>query len=371
MLGRRLIIMLLAVALVVAALAAYKGLSIKKQMAQLSAPRPPIVVSAESAQSMDWQSRLPAIGSLKAFQGVELTAEVSGTVNEVLFKSGQQVTLGQALLQMDGSVERAMLDTAIASRNLARVEYERGKNLAGKQAISKSEFDRLNAELIKAEASVKQLQASLDKKHIQAPFAGTIGIRQVDVGDYLNPGKAFATLQDLSKLYVDFFLPEQDVPKIRVGQSVQVQVAAYPKQTFTGELSAFDPKVDDNTRNLKVRALLPNPEGKLLPGMFANLQVLLPHSEEAIVVPQTALTYTLYGNSVYVVRKAEQGDDLIAERRFVESGEQRDGLVVISKGLVAGDQVITSGQLKLDNGASVRLVDDPALPRTSQAGSAE
>ncbi|HSC82950.1 MAG TPA: efflux RND transporter periplasmic adaptor subunit [Pseudomonas sp.] len=371
MLLRRMLIMLGVVALIVLALAAVKAYSVYQQIQMFSAPQPAISVSAANAEQIPWQSRLPAIGTLKAFQGVDMTAEVEGTVSQVLFQSGEKVKLGQPLLQLDSQVEQAILATAVAVRGLARVEYERGKNLAGKQAISKSEFDRLNAELLKAEASVSQLQASLDKKRILAPFAGTIGIRQVDTGDYLSPGATIATLQDLSTLFVDFYLPEQAVPKLAVGQQVRISVAAYPGESFVGEISALNPKVEETTRNLQVRAMLANPDNKLLPGMFANLEVLLPGEQQAVVVPETAITYTLYGNSVYVIgeKKDDKGaivkDDkgqaeLVVERRFVTTGERRDGRVVIGKGLKAGEQVVTSGQLKLDNGAHVVIVADQA-----------
>jgi membrane fusion protein (multidrug efflux system) len=377
MLLRRMLIMLGVVLAVVLALAAYKGFSIYQQIQMFSAPQPAISVSAAVAEEKAWQSRLPAIGTLKAFQGVDLTSEVQGTVKEVLFQSGEKVTLGQPLLQLDSDVERAILSTAEAVRALARVEYERGKKIAGKQAISKSEFDRLNAELLKAEASVSQLKAELDKKRILAPFAGTIGIRQVDNGDYLSPGTAFATLQDLSRLYVDFFLPEQAVPQLAIGQQVRVGVAAYPGEVFAGEIVALNPKVEETTRNLQVRAMLPNPDNKLLPGMFANLEVLLPGEKSQVVVPETAITYTLYGNSVYVIgeRKDDKGqvvkDDkgqaqLVVERRFVETGERRDGVVLVLKGLKPGERVVTAGQLKLDNGAHVAIIDDQAL--TQDAG---
>lgn len=371
MLLRRMLIMLGVVLAVVLALAAYKGFSIYQQIQMFSAPQPAISVSAAVAREQPWQSRLPAIGTLKAYQGVDLTAEVQGTVKEVLFQSGEKVTLGQPLLQLDSEVERAILATAEAVRALARVEYQRGQDLIKRQAISKSEFDRLNAELLKAEASVTQLKAELDKKRILAPFAGTIGIRQVDTGDYLSPGTSFATLQDLSRLYVDFFLPEQDYPQLAIGQNVRLSLAAYPGEVFSGEISALNPKVEETTRNVQVRAMLPNPDNKLLPGMFANLEVLLPGEKPQVLVPETAITYTLYGNSVYVIgeQKDDQGavvkDDkgqprLVVERRFVETGERRDGQVLVLKGLKAGEQVVTAGQLKLDNGAHVAIVEDQA-----------
>ncbi|PAV47794.1 efflux transporter periplasmic adaptor subunit [Pseudomonas sp. HAR-UPW-AIA-41] len=382
MLRRRMFIMLGITLLVVLALAAYKGFSIYQQVQTFSAPQPAINVSAAPAELRPWQARLPAIGTLKAFQGVDLSTEVDGTVRELLFQSGEQVRAGQPLLQLDSAVERAILDTAIAVRSLARVEFERGKNLAAKQAISKSEFDRLNAELLKAEASVSQLQASLDKKRLHAPFSGTIGIRQVDVGDFVSTSTVIATLQDLSQLFIDFYLPEQAAPKLAVGQEVEVSVAAYPGEQFMAKIVALNPKVEDSTRNLQVRAQLPNPQGKLLPGMFANLSVLLPGQAEALTVAETAITFTLYGNSVYVV-VPKQGDDgkpqlddkgqpyLVVERRFVKTGERRAGRVVIESGLKAGEQVVTSGQLKLDNGAHVAIVADTALTLNQDASVAQ
>src|SRR3990167_6293931 len=341
MLLRRMLIMLGVVLLVVLALAAYKGFSIYQEIQMFSAPQPAISVDAATAEERPWQGRLPAIGTLKAFQGVDLTVEVGGTVQQVLFRSGEQVTLQQPLIQMDSDVEQASLATAQAELGLARVEFERGRSLIKRQSISKSEFDRLSASLQKANASVAQLQAQLAKKRILAPFAGTIGIRQVDVGDYLSSGTTIATLQDLSKLYVDFFLPEQAVPKLAVG--------------------------------VRVRAMLVNPESKLLPGMFANLEVLLPGEQNLIVVPETAITYTLYGNSVYVIDEKKGEDDqvvkdakgqaeLVVERRFVDTGERREGQVVISKGLQAGEQVVSAGQLKLDNGAHVSIANAQAKP---------
>ncbi|PAU57855.1 efflux RND transporter periplasmic adaptor subunit [Pseudomonas indica] len=384
MLLRRMLIMLGVVVLVILALAAYKGFSIFQQIQQFSAPQPPINVGAVTAEEGPWQTRLPAIGTLKAYQGIDLTVEVAGTVRDVLFRSGEKVSLNQPLIQMDSDVEKASLATAEAELGLARVEFERGRNLVGRQAISKSEFDRLAATLEKSNASVAQLKATLAKKRILAPFAGTIGIRQVDVGDYLASGTTIATLQDLSTLYVDFFLPEQNAPQLAIGQRVRVSVAAYPGEVFEGQISAINPKVETTTRNLQVRATLDNPDEKLLPGMFANLDVLLPEEPSRVRVPETAITYTLYGNSVYVIaeKKAEQGNVqkdekgqpvLVVERRFVETGQRRDGWVVILKGLQAGERVVTDGQLKLDSGAHVAIVDSLALPAepNSQTGAAQ
>ncbi len=373
MLLRRMLFMLGAVLVVVLALAAYKGYSIYQQVQTFSAPQPAISIDAATAEQRPWQSRIPAIGTLIAFQGVDLTVEVGGTVQKVLFTSGENVGFEQPLIQMNSDVEQANLATAQADLGLARVEYERGRSLINRQSISKSEFDRLAASLQKADASVAQLQAQLAKKRILAPFAGTIGIRQVDVGDFLASGTTIATLQDLSKLYVDFFLPEQAVPKLAIAERVLFQVAAYPGEVFEGEISAINPKVENTTRNVQVRAMLANPENKLLPGMFANIEVLLPGDEQVVVVPETAINFTLYGNSVYLINeKKDESDQVVkddngqaelsVERRFVETGERREGQVVISKGLQAGERVVSAGQLKLDNGAHVSIANAPAKP---------
>jgi len=366
MLLRRMLLMLLLVIAVVAGLAVYKVKSIQQQIAQFTAPRPPIAVSMALAEQQPWQERLPAIGSLTAAQGINLTAEVAGTVRELLFKSGEKVSKGQPLLQLDDAVERATLAAAEADLGLSKIEFERIRTLLEKKLASQSDFDRQSAQLQRNSATVSQLKALLAKKRIVAPFAGTIGIRQVDVGDFLNAGTPIATLQDLSTLYVDFFVPEQVVPQLAVGQKVQLEAAAWPRQPFTGELSAISPKVDEATRNVQVRASLPNPDEKLLPGMFANLEVLLPEVPQRIVVPETAITYSLYGNSVYVIvekapEQAEGETELVVERRFVETGARRGGKVVIVKGLNAGEQVVSSGQLKLDNGARVAIAEDNAL----------
>ncbi|MFB4393912.1 MULTISPECIES: efflux RND transporter periplasmic adaptor subunit [unclassified Pseudomonas] len=368
MLRRRMLIMLAVVLLIVLALAGIKAFSIYRQIQMFSAPKPPISVAAAKAEQRTWQERLPAVGSLKALQGVELSLEVAGTVRSLHFDSGQQVKAGQLLLELDSEQETALLGTAQADLGLAKVDYNRGSQLVGDSAISRGEFDRLSAQYRRNQAVVDQLKASLAKKSMRAPFSGTIGIRQVDIGAYLASGTVIATLQDLSSLYVDFNVPEQALPQLALGQQVQVQVAAFPGQTFSAAISALNPKVEESTRNLLVRATLPNPDGKLLPGMFASLLVLLPDPRPQVVVPESAITYTLYGNSVYVAteKKAEDGQaQLVAEQRAVQTGERRDGVVVVSQGLEAGEQVVTAGQLKLTPGAAIRISQDPPVKPSS------
>ncbi|CAM3886986.1 Multidrug resistance protein MdtA [Pseudomonas reidholzensis] len=381
MLRRRMLIMLAVVLLIVVMLGGYKAFSIYQQIQVFSAPKPPISVAAATAEQRQWQQRLPAVGSLKALQGVELSLEVAGTVKSLHFDSGQQVKAGQLLLQLDSGEETALLGTAQADLGLAKVDFGRGSQLVVDQAISRGEFDRLSAQYRRNQAVVEQLKASLQKKSLKAPFSGTLGIRQVDIGDFLASGTVIATLQDLSSLYVDFNVPEQALPQLSLGQQVLVQVAAFPGQTFTASLSAINPKVEESTRNLLVRATLANPERKLLPGMFGNLLILLPDPQPQVVVPESAITYTLYGNSVYVVSPKKDKDgqpektadgqpQLIAEQRTVLTGERRDGLVVVSQGLAAGDQVVSAGQLKLTPGAAIRISQAPAKPSDTPSSAA-
>ena len=393
MLRRRMLIMLGAVIVVVLILAAFKYNAISRQIAQFQAPKPAVAVEAAEARLQTWQSQLRSIGTLRAVQGIDLTTEVAGTVSAVSFRSGQKVEKNQPLIVLDAAVEQANLATAEAELGLARAEYERGRSLLARQALSRSEFDRLEASLQKASASVEQLKASLAKKRILAPFSGTIGLRQVDLGDYLSAGTPIATLQDLSTLQVDFSLPEQQVPQVAVGQPVRLELAAYPGETFEGTITAINPKVDISTRNVQVRAELDNPDGRLLPGMFADLRVLLPIEAPRVVVPETAVSYSLYGDAVFVVvdkpaaaaqadadadadADAEQAaspaasDGLVLERRFVETGDRRDGLVVLTEGIEPGERVVVSGQLKLDNGTPVTLAEtrtlDPRTPDTAE-----
>ncbi|AHL76560.1 RND transporter [Stutzerimonas stutzeri] len=379
---RRMLLMLGAVIVVVLILAAVKFNSIYSQIQQFKAPKPPIDVEAVVSSRQPWQSRLPAIGTLTASQGIDLSVEIAGTISDVQFRSGEKVSKGQPIVLLDSEIEQASLTAAEADLHLAKVEFERARSLIDRQAISRSEFDRLNAESQKAAATVAQLKASLAKKRILAPFSGTIGIRQVDVGDFVAAGTPIATLQDLSTLFVDFYLAEQQVPLLALGQPVRIQVAAFPGEQFEGKIVALNPKVETTTRNVQVRAELANPGERLLPGMFADLQVLLPSEEPQVVVPETAITYTLYGNSVLVVKEGqapepEEGTEaperrepyLVVERRFVETGERRDGRVVILKGIEAGEQVVIAGQLKLDTGAHVAIAEKRTLELEPNSGS--
>lgn len=364
--GRRMITMLSIVLLVVLMLASYKAFWVYQQLQLLHAPKPPVSVAVATALEQPWQRQLPAAGTLKALQGINLSIEVPGVVTQLHFDSGQVVKQGQTLLQLENQAERAALDVALADRSLARQNFQRGRELVAINAISQEEFDRLSAEFNRNNAVVAQRRTALDKKRIVAPFNGTLGIRQVNIGDYLQSATVIASLQDADSLYVDFHIPEHAVQLIKIGQSVRIEVSARPGLSSLATISAIDPIVDTQTRNVLVRATLTHPPADLLPGMFAHLQVLLTNPGLHIVIEESAIAYSPYGQYVYVVapRKNSEGRDeldaegkplLIAEQRLVETGERRDGTIVIAKGLAKGEQVVTAGQIKLQNGTPVRI----------------
>lgn len=364
--GRRMITMLSIVLLVVLMLASYKAFWVYQQLQLLHAPKPPVSVAVATALEQPWQRQLPAAGTLKALQGINLSIEVPGVVTQLHFDSGQVVKQGQTLLQLENQAERAALDVALADRSLARQNFQRGRELVAINAISQEEFDRLSAEFNRNNAVVAQRRTALDKKRIVAPFNGTLGIRQVNIGDYLQSATVIASLQDADSLYVDFHIPEHAVQLIKIGQSVRIEVSARPGLSSLATISAIDPIVDTQTRNVLVRATLTHPPADLLPGMFAHLQVLLTNPGLHIVIEESAIAYSPYGQHVYVVAPRKNSEDrdeldaegkplLIAEQRLVETGERRDGTIVIAKGLAKGEQVVTAGQIKLQNGTPVRI----------------
>src|SRR5581483_7083319 len=324
---------------------------------------PPATVSAEAARTERWIERLTSIGTLIASQGVDVTSQVAGIATEVLIESGADVGQGTKLVQLDTSVEVADLASAIATHREAEVAYARQADLMNKKVTSEANLDTARAKQETAEAAVNRIRALIAQKAIVAPFSGRVGIRKVEKGQYVSAGMALVSLQALDPIRADFPMPEQHIGKLQVGETVEVTVDAYPGQVFKGEIQSLDARVAQDTRTLLVRAILPNKERKLLPGMFANVTVLVGNAAEVVTVPRTAVTYSLYGDSVYVVKPAQAtegsasaagqsaGERLVAERRFVRAGQVREDRVAITFGLEAGEQVITTGQLKLNSGA--------------------
>jgi membrane fusion protein, multidrug efflux system len=346
---------------------------------------PPVTVTAEPARVERWIERLASIGTLIASQGVEVTSQVAGIVTEVLIDSGKEVPLGTKLVQLDSSVELADLDNAVAVQREAELAYERQADLMQKRVTSEANLDTARAKREVAGAAVKRIQAVIAQKAIASPFAGRLGIRKVEKGQYVSAGMALVSLQALDPIRADFPMPEQYVGKLKVGQPIELTVDAFPGQVFKGEIQSLDARVAQDTRTLLVRGLLPNPDRRLLPGMFANVTVLVGDPRAVVTVPRTAVTYSLYGDSVYVVKRAPAGDAapsavgsaaaaapgqpaapaLVVERRFVRTGQVRDDRVAVTFGLEAGEDVVTTGQLKLNPGASV-LIDNSQKPKPAE-----
>ncbi|MDH3560893.1 MAG: efflux RND transporter periplasmic adaptor subunit [Gammaproteobacteria bacterium] len=321
--------------------------------------QPPATVAAVTVEKSHWQPYLEAVGSLVATREVFVSLEIAGQVSEILFESGASVAAGELLLQLDDSVDQAELKGLLADRRLAQLEFARAEKLLTDKLASQSNYDQAQARLQSASALLDAKRALVAKKAIRAPFSGVLGIRQVNIGQYLEPGAQIVSLQQLDPVYVDYALPERHISMISLEQAVRIKVKAFPAEQFAGRISAIDPRVDRNTRSARIRATLANPQLQLRPGMFAEVQTLLPERDNVLTVPQTAITYNPYGDAVFVVMEKDEG--LVVERRQVQTGSVRDGRVEVTEGLSAGERVVSAGQLKLRNDQRVVLDDTARL----------
>jgi membrane fusion protein (multidrug efflux system) len=323
-------------------------------------------VSTVRAQKTQWQGELRSIGSLHAVQGADLSAEITGLVTKIGFTAGQDVRKGVLLIQLRDDSDRAQLAALRASAELARLTYMRDAALIKSNAISQTDYDTALANMKNTRAQADAQAATVEKKAIRAPYDGRVGIRQVDIGQYVNAGQVVVTLQQLDPIYVDFQVQEQQLSQLSVGDKVGLTTDAVAGATFTGEIVAFDPKIDPDTRNVHVRAMIANPAKKLLPGMFATVLTNVGRPSQRVTLPLTALTFSPYGDTVYVVAKDGKDDDgkdkLIAQQRFVTIGETRGDQVAILSGITSKDVVITSGQLKLKNGSFIKVNNGVPLP---------
>jgi membrane fusion protein, multidrug efflux system len=316
---------------------------------------PPVTVAAAIGKLETWSATLEAVGSIRAARGVNLAAETSGEIIEISVQSGDQVNAGQLLLTLNDSVEQASRKRQEANLVLARQLFERDASLIRQKSIPQSQYDRSRADLDAAIASLAEIEALLDNKRIVAPFAGTIGIIKVKRGDYIESGTAITTLQDLSSLEVDFSVPARYFPHLHRGLQINVRSSS-SERDFKASLEAIDAAVDTGTRNLALRARLEQSEG-LLPGMFAQLLIDLDQPREVVTLPETAVTYSLQGNTIYVVNK--DADGLFVQPRVIQTGAVRGGRIAIASGLKAGEQVVSVGQNKLYRGARVVLEENP------------
>lgn len=363
---KRMIIMLVLTGLVLAAIfgfQAFKSVMIAKFMATLS--NPPQTISTTTASSQEWRSQLEAVGSIRAVNGANLSAQVAGIVSAVHFESGADAKKGDLLLELLAEDDKARLEALKATADLARITFDRDSVLVKTNAVSQQTVDTDKGNLRNAEALVAQQQALVDYKSITAPFSGRLGIRQVDLGQYLAAGTTIVTLQQLDPIYVDFYLPQQALAQIKVGQDVTGKIDTFPGKTFVGKVAAVNSLVDTTTRNVQVRATMENHENLLLPGMFATVDIDTSTPQKYVTLPQTAIAYNSYGNIVYLVD--DKGKDekdqpkLVARQTFVTTGATRGDQVAVLTGVKDGDVVVTAGQVKLHNGSPV-IVNNTIQP---------
>jgi len=352
--GRRMLIMLLAVGLFLGLLVGFnvfKGIMIKRALAGQG--EPPQTVTTVVAQLAPWQPSLGAVGTVRAIRGADLAFEVPGVVARVAVRPGSEVLQGQPLVSLDDGAEAAQLRQLQAVADLAGLTFNRAKEQLAGRAISQADLDGAEADHKAKQAGVQAQAAQVARKHLTAPFSGRVGLVSASQGAYLNPGTPVLTLQQLDAVYVDFALPQKDLARLRQGQAVTLAVDAYPERSWTGKVTAVNPKVDGSSRNIQVEATFGNPGRALLPGMFARVSMAAGAAESHLTLPQTAITYNPYGAIVFLARPAGKG--FTAQQVFVTPGATRGDQVAILKGLQPGAQVVTSGGLKLRNGTPLAI----------------
>ena len=317
---------------------------------------PPESVTTAKAETMDWQGARSAVGSVVAVRSVILAAELTGTVRSIEFESGSTVKKGAVLVRQDTSSEEAQLASSLADLELAKQTLERARNLRKDQVNTQAELEAAEARAKQAQATVDQLRATIAKKVIRAPFDGRVGIRQMDLGQMLSPGTPVVSIQTVDPIYVEFQLPQQALATVKLGQKVSVGVDVFAGRSWTGEVTTINPEVDPATRNVRMRATVPNPDGQLTPGMFANVEVLSGQKNSVVAVPVTSVIFAPYGDSVFIT---EPGKDAagkpatVVRQKFVRLGERRGDFVAVVSGLNAGEMVVANGAFKLRNGLTV------------------
>lgn len=337
---------------------AFKNRMINKR---LSAFRNPVIsVSATKVDYATWQPQYQASASLRAVMGVNVTTETSGMVREILFKPGANVKKGDLLVQLDIDALNAQLASYQATANLDKITYERDKAQYAIQAISKATLDTDLANWQSADAQVKQQVATIAKSTIRAPFSGRIGICQVNPGQYVNTGDSVASLQTYDPIYADFYVPQSVLPRLKVGQDVTLSSDAFPKRSFTGKITTLNASFDTSSRNIEIEATIANPDEVLVPSMYATVVVDTGTQQPHLTLPQAAVSFNSYGAIVYLLKSTDEkapngGSIYLASQKFITTGETRGDQITILQGLNPGDEVVTSGQLKLKNGSKVTI----------------
>jgi len=365
----RIALALLAVIVVLGGIFGAKALQIRKADAAAAARRPPpVTVATAQAVPETWTATLDAVASLRSFRGVTVRAELDGRISRLAFESGAVVREGDVLVELDTSTETAQLAGLEAQARLAALSLDRARELRRTGTNTPADLDFAENTAQQSLAAIEVLRATIAKKRIVAPFSGRLGIRGVNPGQFLNKGDAVVELESADPIYADFGLPQQELTRLQPGLEVRLQADAYPGRTFTGKVETTSPRVRDDTRNVAVRAVFPNPAEALRPGMFARVSVILPESSAVLVLPASAITYSPYGDSVYVVETetTPEGTREVARQRFVEVGPRRGDQTSIRKGLNPGDRVVVAGQMKLRSGAAVRI-DNSILPGNEAA----
>lgn len=351
---------------VVGTIGGVKALQIRGLITAAKTMRPPAqAVSTSTAEKASWERVIESVGSLRATQGAALSTELSGVVTKILFENGAEVRAGDPLVELDTEMEEANLRSAEAEADLARTVYERTKRLRSSNAVPQSDLDAAESQLRKMTALVEQLRSTIRKKQVRAPFSGRLGIREVNLGQFVDNGDKIVSLQALDPIFVDFLLPQQLLARLKPGQKARVGTDVYPGETFEGELTAINPDVDQVTRNIRVQGTLQNRNGQLRPGMFVKVSLVLGEAEEVIRIPLTALMRAPYGDSVFVIeeQKSETGETVtVAKQRFVRTGRNQGDFVAIIKGLNVGETVVSAGAFKLRNGVPV-LINNETAPK--------
>ncbi len=363
---KKILIVLVGFIIVVAILGAVKFAQIKTLSAQPHT-MPASAVTTVEAKQETWQPSLNEIATLAPVEGVTLGADADGIISRIAVENGAAVKAGDLLLEFDTTVEKAQLNSAESKLALARLDLKRSTELLTKNTISQAELDQATAQLNQTEADAGALRAQLEKKIVRAPFDGRVGIRLVNVGQFVSRGSSLMPLQKLNPMYVNFSIPQQHLPQVALEQTVNMKVDAFGEQVFPGKITAINPEVDSSSRNVSVQATVENPGEVLRAGMFAHVEVQLPASAPAIVVPATAISYASYGNSVFIVEKMKDktGTEYLGVRQqFVKLGDTRGDLVSITDGVKPGEHVVTSGVFKLHNAAPVQVNND-AQPTSS------
>ena len=357
---------LLGLVLIVAVLAGGKALQIRALIdAGANATFPPTTISSDVVSQSEWETTLHAVGAMEAAQGVLLTADISGRVSAINFTAGKQVQAGELLVEQETSSEVTQLEVAEADKSLAQSNLARVDRLYKQNLVARSELDAARAAFRSASARTETAMATLSKKQIVAPFSGRLGLRQVNIGQYIGGGTPIVSLQASDPMLLNFSLAQQNIPLLKVGHEVRVTSDAAPGKLFTGEITAINSEIDPDTRSVSAQATLRNPDGELLPGMFASVEVVLPEKKPVLVIPITSISYASFGDSVFVIEEKETESTekmLVARQQFVQLGEARGDYISVTAGLEAGQRVASAGVFKLRNGAAVAFNDDIKSP---------